>query len=117
MLRQAVCCLAALLLTGCGTINSTITIEQGERFVLGGNQDDGFRLELRNVGQGPVEIATRTENEEIVVLGVLDAGDEQTLQIPRRTAAIILNASEVAAQVAAKILGGGTLGMGYERKD
>ncbi len=108
------CCVGFLGIVGCGTTNSTISISEGERFVLGGNQSGGFQVELHNVGEGPVEIATLDADNEMVMLGVLNSGDELSIRIPPQMAAVILNASDLPAQVAAKIRGGGTLGMRYD---
>ncbi|MEM1126587.1 MAG: hypothetical protein AAGI71_08050 [Bacteroidota bacterium] len=105
---------ALLAFTGCGVTNSTVGISGGEQFVLGEGGQRSFRVQVENLGPSPISVGTRTRDGAVTDLTVLQPGEQQRFRIPAGVAALLSNASSVVTQVAVRIRGGGTLGMGYD---
>ncbi|MEM1041994.1 MAG: hypothetical protein AAGI91_05130 [Bacteroidota bacterium] len=110
----ALWCAAALALTGCGATNSTVNIEPGEQFVLGGGSGSAFRVQVQNLGPGPITVRSRSAGGEVSDLAVLEPDEQETVRFPARASALLSNASEFATQVAVRIWSVGRLGMGYD---
>jgi len=113
-MRQ-LCLLLTLLLvaSGCSTIRSTIGIDPGETFVLGGKQEGAFRAQLMNVGEVAVEIAQRTASGDTLVLATLAPGQSVDQPFPAGSAALLINRSGRAASIQGVISGDTNLGMRY----
>ena len=102
---------AALTVAGCGPTYSSLTLEPGARFVLGGPGDGAFRVELQNEGAAPITLAEQTPDGESVALGVLEPGEARSAQFGAGSAAVLTNGSDVEGRVNAEIRGGGDLSM------
>lgn len=106
---------AALCLQGCGTINSTLSLAPGKQFVLGGGQRGAFKVEAENVGDTPVDISIRRDDEAASALGRLEPGRTDTIRFPAGTAAVVASASETQpASLRVRVTGDTDLGMRYE---
>jgi hypothetical protein len=108
--------IAAGIATGCNTIHSTLRIEPGQQFVLGGGSRGAFVVDARNVGTVPVAVAQQLPSGQTDPLGVLAPGQSDQLRFPAGAAALLENTSSTQARLALKIGGDTDLGMRYEPK-
>ena len=102
----------AVAATGCATV-TTIGIEPGEQFVLGGRQGGTFQAQLENRGEGPVRVAEVTATGDTVLVAELAPGASATATFSEGSAALLINRGAQQATIRGRIRGGGTLGMRY----
>ena len=105
------------LLAGCGGIRSTIGIDPGEQFVLGGSQKGAFTARLVNLGAVPVEVAERLVDGTTTHRATLAPEQSATLTFADGSAALLVNRSGRAASVRGVITGDTRLGMAYTPAD
>ena len=112
-MRLALILAALILVSGCGTINSQLTLDPETQFVLGGDQRGAFSAELLNVGSVPIRVIERTVVGDTTTVTVLRPGESGLARFARGSAALLVNASRRTATVRATIRGDTNLGMGY----
>ena len=94
---------------------SNTSIGAGRTFMLGGGQQLPLRIEARNDSRATVEILLLADGKETAV-GILKPGKSASLQLPRKTTALLRNTSKITATV--HITGRiGGLSMSYENGD
>ena len=98
-------------LAACSPTTSSLTLQPGERFILGGPGDGAFRIELANEGAVAVDVAEQRLGGDVVALGVLEPGASLEASFAAGAAAVLSNPSASAARVRAEIRGGGDLSM------
>ena len=98
----------ALALSGCmnmGSINSNLTVQPGETFLLGGNQPAGFTVAGTNSGPVAVDILLRGQGGDTPVATVAPGGDFQGDFGAGETAVVRNTSTDTAAQVRLTVTG------------
>lgn len=113
MNRISLLALAVAVLSGCSSIQSTIGIDPGEQFVLGGSQEGAFTAELLNVGPESVRVSEATAAGDTLLITTLAPGRAARASFPAGSAALLANPSRQEASVRAVIRGDTNLGMRY----
>lgn len=111
------CVLALLLLpllVLAGTIHSSLLIEPGKQFILGGDQRGAFKVAAKNVGSVPVEIRERPKGGGTFGKVTLAPGQSGVLKFAAGSTAVLLNPSTTKANLDLTITGDTKLGMTYE---
>jgi hypothetical protein len=98
-------------LISCSTLKSDLTIQPGKQFILGGNQDGAFTVNLRNVGNVSVTVTERKEKGDPESMGQFAPGEQKTLRFSRRTAVLINNAASQPARLFLVVSGDKDLNM------
>lgn len=106
--------LLATLVWSC-TIHSTTTIKSNERFLLGNNPHNSFRVKLKNVSDKEVEIhrapiAGGRHSGQLV-----QPGESVRVHVEANTALVIINNSANEASVQLTVNGDTGLSMGYKK--
>ena len=101
----------ALVAGGCAT-TTTIGIDPGEQFVLGGGQAGAFEARLVNQGRVTVGVAELTAAGDTVYVADLAPGEATAATFAVGSAALLINRSTGGAVVRGRIRGSG-LGMRY----
>ena len=101
----------AIGLAACSPTVSSLTLQPGERFILGGPGDGSFHIDLANEGAVAVDVAEQRPDGEVVTLGLLEPGASLRASFAAGAAAVLSNPSASAARVRAEIRGGGELSM------
>jgi hypothetical protein len=114
MLKVIVSLATVMLLTCCASITSKLTVPPGEKFVLGGNPNDGFRVEGTNRGTVAVELFETFSTGEERTLGVVAAGASFVGRFAAGSSAAFVNLGSSPAELKARITGDTELNMGYE---
>ena len=102
------------LLAVAGTIHSSLFIEPGKQFILGGDQLGAFKVAAKNVGSVPVEIRERPKGGGTFGKVILQPGQSGVLKFAAGSTAMLLNPSATAANLDLIITGDTKLGMTYE---
>ena len=102
------------LLAVAGTIHSSLFIEPGKQFILGGDQLGAFKVAAKNVGSVPVEIRERPKGGGTFGKVILQPGQSGVLKFAAGSTAVLLNPSATAANLDLIITGDTKLGMTYE---
>lgn len=102
------------LLAVAGTIHSSLFIEPGKQFILGGDQLGAFKVAAKNVGSVPVEIRELPKGGGIFGKVILQPGQSGVLKFAAGSTAVLLNPSATAANLDLTITGDTKLGMTYE---
>ena len=102
------------LLALAGTIHSSLLIEPGKQFILGGDQRGAFKVAAKNVGTVPVEIRERPKGGGMFGKVTLAPGQSGVLKFAAGSTAVLLNPSATKANVDLTITGDTRLGMTYE---
>jgi hypothetical protein len=106
--------LFALFLSSCA-LHSTTTIKPNERFLLGNNPHNSFRVKLKNVSDKEVEIH-RAPIAGGRHSGQLVQPDESVrVHVEANTALVIINNSENEVSVQLTVNGDTGLSMGYKK--
>ncbi|GAB5537234.1 MAG: hypothetical protein Rubg2KO_34830 [Rubricoccaceae bacterium] len=105
--------LALAILAGCSSIRSTIGIDPGEQFVLGGEQEGAFTAELLNVGPESVDIYEATADGDTLLITTLSPGRAARASFASGSAALLANPSRQEASIQAVVRGDTNLGMRY----
>jgi len=105
--------LALAVLAGCSSIRSTIGIDPGEQFVLGGSQKGAFTAELLNVGPESVRIYEATAEGDTFLVTTLAPGRAARALFAAGSAALLANPSSQEASIKAVVRGDTNLGMRY----
>lgn len=116
-MRVSILSALVLLASGCGTIRSTVGIDPGETFVLGGGQAGAFSAELLNVGTVSVGIAEVLASGDTLVVATLASGEGTRARFAAGSAALLVNRSAREAAVQAVVRGDTNLGMRYTPVD
>lgn len=95
-------------------INSNLSIEAGQTFVLGGGQRGAFAVKGANTGPVAVEVLAR-DGDTRTAIATVAPGAEFSHDFARGEAALLRNTSDAeAARVKVRITGStGNLGMGH----
>lgn len=114
MVRTRLLALAALpapsLLTALSAgrgIHSHLFVEPGKQFVLGSDQEGGFRLVAHNTGPVPVAVRQRLRAGTVAGRGALAPGQRIILRLAPGSAALVRNGSARRAELDLDISGGG----------
>ena len=102
------------LLAVASTIHSSLFIEPGKQFILGGDQLGAFKVAAKNVGSVPVEIRERPKGGGTFGKVILQPGQSGVLKFAAGSTAVLLNPSAIAANLDLTITGDTKLGMTYE---
>ena len=102
------------LLVLAGGVHSSLLIEPGKQFILGGGQRGAFKVVAKNTGPVPVEIRERPLGGGTFGKVTLAPGQRGTLKFADGSVAVLLNPSAVQATLDLTISGGQNLGMTYE---
>ena len=103
------------LLALAGTIHSSLLIEPGKQFILGGDQLGAFRVAAKNVGSVSVEIRERPKGGGTFGKVTLQPGQSGVLKFAAGSTAVLLNPSATKANLDLTITGDTKqLGMTYE---
>ena len=105
----------ALVVAGCATV-TTIGIDPGEQFVLGGGQAGAFEVRLENPGLEPVRIAEVTLSGDTTLVAVLGPGESVTATFSPGSAALLVNRGTREAVLRGRIRGS-ALGMRFAPVD
>jgi hypothetical protein len=98
-----------------GPIHSTLLIEPQQQFVLGGEQRGAFTVSGKNIGSVTVWVVERFASGDTLTRGIARPGAKVSLAFEKGSAAVIVNANPVKAQLKLVITGATTaLGMRYE---
>lgn len=96
-------------------LHSTTTIKSNERFLLGNNPHNSFRVKLKNVSDKEVEIhrapiaGGRHSGQRV------QPGESVRVHVEANTALVIINNSENEASVQLTVNGDTGLSMGYKK--
>lgn len=104
--------LISVLVSAC-SIHSTTQIKSKERFLLGNNPHQSFRVTLKNISETPIEIhrapiAGGRQSGETV-----EPGKTVRVRVEPNTALVIINNGETEASVKLTVRGDTGLSMGY----
>ncbi len=113
MLRS-ILILALLLLPCCASITSNLTVPPGEKFVLGGNPNDGFYVEGTNRGVGRVEVVEVFSTGEERKLAVVASGEAFEGRFAAGSSAVIVNLGSDPAEIQVYVTGDTGLNIGFE---
>ena len=93
--------LFALGLIACSmnVLHSDLTVQAGNQFELGGNQQGAFVVQVKNVGVVPVTISERQADGQQPIRGTFQPGDAQTVRFSPGSAAIVDNQSGQSARL------------------
>lgn len=100
-------------LAGCSSIHSTVKIESGDQFILGGEQLGPFTAELLNEGPATVTVLEVTSRGDTLLVASLDAEQSARASFSTGSAAVLANRSREDASVRAVVRGDTNLGMRY----
>ncbi|MEM7657105.1 MAG: hypothetical protein AAF399_13305 [Bacteroidota bacterium] len=95
-------------------IHSNLNIPAGQEFVLGGNGNGRFKVELNNTGQPEVEVLEDFASGKVVTIGKLAPNAKSKRRFSSGSAAILRNPTDQDALVKVRITGDLRLGMVYE---
>ena len=96
----------ALSLAGCmGAVNSNLTVQPGQTFLLGGNQPAGFSVAGTNSGSVPVVILTRGQGGDTPVATVAPGGTFEGDFGAGETALVRNTSDEAEAKVSLTVTG------------
>lgn len=97
-----------------GSLNSTTTIEPGKNFVLGNNQHQSFKVQLRNDSKDTMELYLAPINGSKHSAQKIAPTASVKVKVKRNTALVIQNPSIRTANVILKVTGDTGLSMGYQ---
>ena len=103
--------LLTLLLAGCGSIRSGLTLDPGATFVLGGEQRGTFHVEILNTGSATVRVTEVTVFNDTLAVAVVAQAETASASFRRGSAALITNLDPVGASLDVRITGDTNLGM------
>ena len=107
--------LSTVLLAGCRTLHSDLTVPPGEIFLLGGDQNGAFTARASNIGAVTVTLAQRGKTGAINELGALLPGKIQTITVQPGNTALVRNRTTQAARLSVHLTGSVPQSMGYEK--
>lgn len=106
--------MAGLVMTACGTLTSTTTIEANNSFVLGNNQHGTFSVRLKNISENDVELHRAPVDGGRHSFEIIKPGQTKRVKVERNTALVIENKSNSEASVELFVQGDTGLSMGYK---
>ena len=98
-------------MASCNALKSALTVQPGQQFELGGNQNGAFTVSVNNVGNVPVTISERKASGQREVRGTFRPGDRQTVRFESGSAALVDNASSRPARLDLVVTGDKNLSM------
>ena len=105
--------LAVVVLAGCASRYSGLSVPPQSRFELGGSQSGAFTAALENVGPVAVTVIERARGGAETVRGTVVPGASARLRFAPGSAALVVNAADREAQVDVNLTGDTNLSMGY----
>ena len=102
-----------VLLAGCASLQSGLTVPPQSRFELGGSQAGAFTAALENVGPVAVTVVERARGGAETVRGTVAPGASARLRFAPGSAALVVNATDREARVDVNLTGDTNLSMGY----
>lgn len=106
----------ALLSVGCSSFKSTVSIPPYQEFILGEDEQAGFRVELTNISKYEVKVETRNANNEKTSGFGLDAKGKTKVYVDQMEKAVLKNPNSKPIKVQAKLTRG-IQGMTYQVMD
>ncbi|MCA4899304.1 MAG: hypothetical protein ACK514_06150 [Bacteroidota bacterium] len=116
-MRKSFACTAilfAVLLSSCA-LHSTTTIKSNERFLLGNNPHRTFRVKLKNVSAGEIEIHRAPIGGGRHSGQTIQLGESVHVRVEKNTALVIINNTPTDAPVELVVRGDTGLSMGYTK--
>ncbi|MFM7856134.1 MAG: hypothetical protein ACKO96_30485 [Flammeovirgaceae bacterium] len=104
----------AVLMSSCA-LHSTTTIPSSERFLLGNNTHRSFRVKLKNVSAGEIEIHRAPIAGGRHSGQTIQPGQRVRMRVEENTALVITNNSPAEASVELVVKGDTGLLMGYTK--
>jgi hypothetical protein len=106
--------LVGLLMSACGTLTSTTTIEANNSFVLGNNQHGTFSVRLKNISEDDIELHRAPVAGGRHSFEIIKPGQTTRVKVEKNTALVIDNKSTKKASVELFVKGDTGLSMGYK---
>ncbi len=106
--------LVGLLISACGTLRSTTTIDANNSFVLGNNQHGTFSARLKNIAEEDIELHRAPVDGGRHSFETVKPGHTIKVKVDKNTALVIENKSTKQASVELFVIGDTGLSMGYK---
>lgn len=103
-----------LLMSACGTLTSTTTIDGNNSFVLGNNQHGTFSARLKNISESDIELHRAPIDGGRHSFETVKPGQTIKVNVDKNTALVIENKSNSKASVELFVKGDTGLSMGYK---
>jgi hypothetical protein len=102
------------LVSACGTLTSTTTIDANNGFVLGNNQHGTFSARLKNISESNIELHRAPIDGGRHSFETVKPGQTIKVNVDKNTALVIENKSSSKASVELFVKGDTGLSMGYK---
>lgn len=102
------------LLSACGTLTSTTTIDANNSFVLGNNQHGTFSARLKNISESDIELHRAPIDGGRHSSETVKPGQTKKVKVEKNTALVIDNKSNNKVSVELFVQGDTGLSMGYK---
>jgi hypothetical protein len=102
------------LVSACGTLTSTTTIDANNSFVLGNNQHGTFSARLKNISENDIELHRAPVDGGRHSFETVKPGQTIKVNVDKNTALVIENKSSSKASVELFVKGDTGLSMGYK---
>jgi hypothetical protein len=106
--------LVGLLVSACGTLTSTTTIDANNSFVLGNNRHGTFSVRLKNISEEDIELHRAPIDGGRHSFETVKPGKTVKVSVDKNTALVIDNKSTKKANVELFVTGDTGLSMGYK---
>ena len=106
--------LVGLLMSACGTLTSTTTIDANNSFVLGNNQHGTFSARLKNISESDIELHRAPIDGGRHSFETVKPGQTKNVKVEKNTALVIDNKSSNKVSVELFVQGDTGLSMGYK---
>jgi hypothetical protein len=106
--------LVGLLISACGTLTSTTSIDANNSFVLGNNQHGTFSVRLKNIAEEDIELHRAPVDGGRHSFETVKPGQTIKVKVDKNTALVIENKSTKQASVELFVTGDTGLSMGYK---
>lgn len=106
-----------LMIVSCnifGRLNSVTSIQPKDIFILGNNEHGSFRVELKNISSGDLEIFLTPLGGGKHSYQIIKPSQSIKIKVDKNTALNISNSTEKIADVNLKVTGDTGLSMGYK---
>jgi len=106
--------LVGRLISACGTLTSTTSIDANNSFVLGNNQHGTFSVRLKNIAEEDIELHRAPVDGGRHSFETVKPGQTIKVKVDKNTALVIENKSTKQASVELFVTGDTGLSMGYK---
>lgn len=83
--------LFSLCALSCSALKSDLTIQPGKAFLLGGNRNGAFTVQLQNRGKVSVTVTEKFADGQTRALAVFGPGESQSVRFANGSAALLRN--------------------------